>query len=573
MLRRLALAALVAAVAGLLAVVPVGAAQAPSDPDCLRFVRGIDLQTATIPDLEAAMASGRLTSVDLVDAYEARIAAYDTAGPKLDAIRQLDPTARTQAERLDAERRAGHVRGPLHGIPVLLKDNIGTADLPTTAGSIALEGSVPAHDAFVTRRLRAAGAVILGKANLSEFAQWISLNNPNGYSSLGGQVINPYDLGDPSGSSSGSAVAAAMAFAGATLGTETSGSILSPSEVNSDVGVKTTVGLVSRAGIIPLAPDFDTPGPIVRDVTDAAIVLGAIAGPDPSDPKTAASDRHLPPGNDYTAALRPDALSGARIGYSQADIDGLDAQSAAVFTAALDTLRRQGATLVAIRTLDDSEDPATVGEIAAIPNEFKAALNAYLASETHPPSGVRTLSDIVAFNSRHPDRVKYGQDLLQVSDLTPGLTALGTAQSAPVIAAAQANIDEALAEGDVSAIVGPGFFAHGRVGAAAGYPTVIVPMGYRDGGHTPLGLAFLGTAFSEVRLLGYAYAYEQASHVRVPPTRANSAVRPASCAGVLGATSVRRPGARRHRSAHRRHHRHHPLHRRRVSARGTGPLL
>src|SRR4051794_10517250 len=248
--------------------------------DCARSLRGVDLQTATIPQLQQAMSTGRFSSADLVDAYLARIAAY----PKLNAIRDLAAGARAQAAERDGERATGLVRGPLHGIPILLKDNIGTAGEPTTAGSIALEGVVPKHDATVTQRLQDAGAIILGKANLSEFAGWVDLSMPPGYSSLGGQVVNAYNFGDPSGSSAGSGVAASMALATGTLGTETSGSILSPSSANSDVGVKTTLGLVSRYGILPLSPSFDVPGPIVRSVTDAAVLLGALAGPDPQDP-------------------------------------------------------------------------------------------------------------------------------------------------------------------------------------------------------------------------------------------------------------------------------------------------
>src|SRR3954451_15234943 len=310
---------------------PEGAAAATG---CVSSAAGLDLQSATIADLSKAMADGSLTSAQLVRAYESRNAAYDTAGPKLNAIRQLNPAAMREAKALDAERRAGDVRGPLHGIPVLLKDNYGTADEPTTAGSIALEGVVPKHDATVVQRLRDAGAVILGKANLSEFAGWVDLNMPAGYSSLAGQVINAHDPEfSPSGSSAGSGVAASMAFSGATLGTETSGSILSPSDANGDVGVKTTLGLVSRFGILPLAPDFDVPGPIVRSVTDAAIVLGAIAGPDPKDPATAGAASHLPPGGDYTAALKPDALKGARLAYSQDAHDSLDDEHLALFDA------------------------------------------------------------------------------------------------------------------------------------------------------------------------------------------------------------------------------------------------
>ncbi|MDQ3996823.1 MAG: amidase family protein, partial [Gemmatimonadota bacterium] len=314
-MKRLALAVGLSAV--LLALPSAGVAQQqPTRPrDCVRSLGGIDLQQATIPQLQAAMGSGRLESADLVRAFQARIAAYDSAGPKLNSVRGLNPAALAQAKALDAERKAGRVRGPLHGIPILLKDNINTVDQPTTAGSIALEGSMPVRDATVTERLRKAGALILGKLNLSEFAQWIDLDNPNGHSSLGGQVLNAYDLSaDPGGSSTGSGVAATMAFASATLGSETSLSILSPSRESSVVGVKTTMGLVSRAGVLPLAPDFDVLGPLARNVTDAALVLGAIAGPDPRDAKTAESAGRLPPRSDFAAGLREDALKGVRLG-------------------------------------------------------------------------------------------------------------------------------------------------------------------------------------------------------------------------------------------------------------------
>jgi Asp-tRNA(Asn)/Glu-tRNA(Gln) amidotransferase A subunit family amidase len=504
---------------------------APDATACVTSVGGLDLQTATIADAQQAMAAGRVTSAQLVDAYEARIAAYDTSGPKLNAIRELNPAAREQAEALDAERRAGQVRGPLHGVPILVKDNYGTADEPTTAGSIALEGVVPKDDATVVSKLRAAGAVILGKANLSEFAGWVDLNMPAGYSSLAGQVINAHDPEfSPSGSSAGSGVAASMAFSGATLGTETSGSILSPSDANGDVGVKTTLGLASRFGILPLAPDFDVPGPIVRSVTDAAIVLGAIAGPDPRDPATADAAAHMPPGGDYTKSLKADALKGARLAYSQDAHDSLDDEHRALFDAGIERLRKLGATVVPVSSFDSEN--VGLAEIAAVPNEFKASLNAYLADEM-PDAQVHSLSDIIAFNDKHPDRVKYGQGLLQASDATPGREELFPAQAGPSQTSARESIDGALAEGDADAIITPGN-AHANVGAAAGYPTVIEPLGYTDGGKHPFGIGFLGPAFSEPMLLGYAYAYEQDAHARVPPDAVNPAVAAVPCAGGAG---------------------------------------
>src|SRR3954469_9576430 len=503
---------------------------APAATECARTIGGVDLQTATLPQIQQAMADGRVTSAQLVEGYLARIAAY----PRLNAVRDLSPTARAQAVALDAERAAGHVRGPLHGIPVLLKDNIGTSDEPTTAGSIALEGVIPKDDATITRKLREAGAIILGKANLTEFANWVSLSMPPGWSSLGGQVVNANNFGDPSGSSAGSGVAASMALADLTIGTETSGSILSPTSANGDVGVKTTLGLVSRFGIIPLAPSYDVPGPIVRSVTDAALMLGAIAGPDPRDPATADAASHLPPGGDYTKFLKTDALKGARLAYSQDAHDSLDDEHRALFDAGIERLRKLGATVVPVSSFD-SENTG-LAEIAAIPNEFKASLNAYLASEM-PGAKVHSLSEIIAYNDQHPDRVKYGQGLLQASDATPGREELFPVQAEPSRASARQSIDTALAEGDADAILTPGN-AHANVGAAAGYPTVIEPLGYTDGGKHPFGIGFLGRAFDEPKLLGYAYAYEQDAHARVVPNTVNPAVAKVPCGGDGGGINV-----------------------------------
>ena len=502
----------------------VAVAKPPAKPkDCYATVRGIDVQRATVLDLQRAMASRKLTSVELTQTYLSRIKAYDHGPGQLNAVRALNPNAGRDAAALDSERRHGRVRGPLHGVPVLLKDNVGTLDLPTTAGSIALAGSVPKHDATITARLRAAGAVILGKTNLSEFANWVDLSMPNGYSSLGGQVVNPYTEGDPSGSSSGSGVAATMAFAAVTIGTETSGSILSPSDANSAVGVKPTLGLASRYGIIPLAPGFDVPGPITRNVTDAAAVLGAIAGADPKDAVT--STAKVPAGG-YLAGLRTDALKGVRLGVPSAS-NRPSGASGEVFTAALNALKAAGATLVDTDALANT-GLASLTELGLIPNEFKWSLNEYLAGEARPTTGVKTLSDIVAYNAKHTDKVKYGQKLLQASDATPGNGVLATAGALPVRTQAQAAIDSALLANDLDAIVelGP---ANANVGAAAGYPTVIVPAGYVGGGSKPVGLAFTGTGYSEPRLLGYAYAYEQASRRRVPPTELNTDLRPARC--------------------------------------------
>jgi amidase len=500
----LAVAAAVSALVG-------PAAGAPAKPigECGRVVRGIDLQTATIPQLEAAMASGKLTSVALVDAYLARIGAYDVSGPQLNSIRELREQARAEAAALDRERKAGIVRGPLHGIPMLLKDNIATADTPTTAGSQALEGVIPEHDAVVTQRLRHAGAVILGKANLSEFAGWVDLDMPPGYSSLAGQVLNAYDFDlSPGGSSAGSGVATSMAFATAAIGTETSGSILNPSQAGSLVGVKTTHGLIPTTGILPLAPSFDVPGPMARSTTDAATVLGALTG------------------NDYTTALSPTALEGVRLAYDTDARGSLDDDELALFDEGIARLERLGATVVGVE--NSLSQFAGLAEIAAIPNEFKASLNRYLAEEM-PSAGVKTLGDIVEYNRQHPERMKYGQDLLEASDLSPGLEALFPAQAEPTRALAREEIDRVLADADADAIITPGL-AHANAGAAAGYPTVIEPLGYVAGGTEPVGLSFLGPMNSEAGLLGYAYAYEQDAHVRVPPTDVNPELVPGACA-------------------------------------------
>jgi len=513
--RRTRRGALVAVVVGALAAVAAPATRAAtpaptSTPDCLTRVGGVDLQQATITDLEAAMAAGRLTSVELVDQYERRIAAYDAAGPKLNSIRALNPHAREQAAALDAERAAGHVRGPLHGIPILLKDNVGTRGEPTTAGSIALANNIPKHDATLTTKLVAAGAVILGKTNLSEFANWVSYGMPNGYSSLGGQVHNAYTGGDPSGSSSGSGVAGSMALAAAAIGTETSGSILGPSDANSLVGVKPTVGLVSRFGVIPLAGHFDTPGPMARTVADAAAVLGAVAGPDARDPITATARLAVPTANDYTAGLRTDALHGVRLGYDPNLVTAL-------FQRALVDLRAAGATVVPIRTVPGISDTGEI-ELGVIPNEFKFGINDYLAHEAGPGLPVHDLTGIILYNQQHPDRVKYGQDLLIASDATPGSGPLADLSAFPIINDARDTVDLTLARDHLDALIGPSL-TWVAIGAAAGYPTVIVPEGYN--GRSPEGISFFGRGWSEARLLAYAYAYEQQSHRRLPPTMVN----------------------------------------------------
>ena len=506
-----------------------GAAGDPTtDRDCLRFLRGVDLQSATIPELQAALTKKRFTSVELVQRYLARIDAYR----KYDAIRAINPDALATARALDRERRAGEVRGPLHGIPLLLKDNVGTNDMPTTAGSIALQNWQPTQDAFLTARFREAGAIILGKTNLSEFANWMSTAMPSGFSTLGGQVTNAFDGGNPSGSSSGSAVAASLALAAGTIGTETSGSILSPSQTNSVVGLKTTRGIVSRTGIIPLAESFDVPGPIVRDVTDAATMLTAIAGNDPDDHATAAIP--IPRGFDFTKALRagPHALDGMVLAYNDADLPSAMTATGALFRKAFDALAASGAKLV---DTDGLASDTTTGNLttAQIYAQFHANLDHYLEITPHQLRGVqiRSLADIVAYNTVHADKVPYGQDKLITSLATPGHDLVTDALGNQIVQGAHTAIDSTLDAAGAVAYVAPNSPNIG-LGARAGHPTVFLPLG-RPGG-ARIGIGFLGRRFSEAEILRAAYAVEHvvagANHAnRVLPTAIEGGATPTSC--------------------------------------------
>lgn len=480
----------------------------------------IDLATAGIDQLEQAQRAGEVTSVTLTDGYLARIDTLSVHGPHLNAVRCLDPTARAQAAARDAERASGAVCGPLHGIPVLVKDNIDVAHLPTSAGSVALAHSVPAADAPLVAALRRAGVVILGKANLTELANYTTEGMPSGYSSLGGQVLNPYDAScTPSGSSSGSAVAAAAGLAAAAVGTETSGSILSPAQACSVVGVKPTVGLVSRTGVVPISSTQDTPGPMTRSVRDAAWLLAAMmgggssgddadrlpGGGDPEDPATAncpLTAAHL------TAELSGDALPGARLGVM--------ADTSEIFAAALEVLRRRGATLVEVAL------PEVTAE-SVLSYEFARDFRTYCA---RLPAGcpVRTLADVVAYNDAHArDALKFGQTLLLESarvDLDdPDTLARYTTARELGLDQARAAIDSALTVNRLDAVVSAS--AATRVGARAGYPSVSVPAGYTTHGREPVSVVFLGTAWSEPRLLALAHDYEQASPMWRSPAEVN----------------------------------------------------
>ena len=510
--------------------------------------QSLQLVEATIGQLHQAMSAGLITPERLVRMYHARIAAYDKAGPAVNAYLFLNPHAEAQARDLgenDQGEDGGGSSRPLFGIPVLLKDNIDTADMPTTAGSVALAGSTPPDDAFIVRKLRQAGAVLLGKGTLTEFANFIALGMPTGYSSLGGFGFNPYDPrplpggdGRPvlqtGGSSSGPGIAVNANLAAVAVGTETSGSILSPASANGVVGIKPTLGLVSRDGIIPITADQDTAGPIARTVADAATLLGVLAGRDPSDPAT---DACSTPGRcfaDYTQFLDKNALQGARI----AVLTPIPDSRAAIMNAAIDVLRAAGADIEFL----PSPFPAQLGTCVSYPPPpdcstvllygLKRDLNKYLAATPGAPR--RTLADIIAFNSTFIPPLKYGQAIFlaaQQIDTSPGSadTQRYLADRAEDLRRSRGALD-AVYNGpdgirgtadDVDAILASeNRFA--ATPAKAGYPSITVPGGFVPptppiANPFPSGVTFTGPAFSEPRLIALAYAFEQATHHRQPP--------------------------------------------------------
>jgi len=515
----------------------------------------MDLSDASLADLQQALAQGRTTASALTRGYFERIEAYDRAGPSLNSVREINPDALAVAGLRDGQKPSK--RFPLAGIPILVKDNIATGDRQhTTAGSLALEGARAKQDATVVARLRVAGAVILGKANLTEFANILAIEMPSGYSSLGGQVRNPYaplldERGfptvSPGGSSSGSAVAVAAGLCAAAIGSETSGSLLNPAAQNGLVTVKPTVGLVSRAGILPISHSQDTAGPLTRCVRDAAILLNVLAARDPLDPATRKLQR--PP--DYTACLDAGGLEGARIGVPSDPGDPgndvfygkLGPRAHAAIAEALAALEAQGATLVRenIPTAGWIGGPGTTMAILnrnpysgkrgtpayssiVFIYELKRDLNLYLrdwARET----GMRTLGDIVAFNAAHPEAMRFGQDLFLAAEATRGdLSELEykAARAMDLRASRELGLDAYMDGHRLDAVVFPQ--AAGCANAAkAGYPSVEVPAGFIsgvDGKPTPdfpIGLTFTGRAWSEPTLLRLAYAYEQTVRKRRPP--------------------------------------------------------
>ena len=490
-----------------------------------------ELDEVSLADLASGLAQGKWTSERLVQLYLARIDATDRNGPKLGAVLAANPVAASIAGQLDAERKNGKLRGPLHGIPILLKDNIETRDpVSTTAGSLALDTWRSPQDAFVAARLRAAGAIILGKTNLSEWANFRSTHSSSGWSGRGGQTKNPYALDrSPSGSSSGSGAGAAACLAAAAIGTETDGSVTSPSSINGLAGIKPTVGLVSRSGIVPISVSQDTAGPMARTVRDVAILLGAMTGVDPADPATAASSGKIPP--DYTRFLDPNGLRGARLGIARKFFDN-NAPLDAFLTGCVDALKKAGAEVI------DPADLATHGQLDApeqvvMHYEFKDGINSYL---TRLPSGspARTLKELIAFNEQNRAREMpfFGQEEFLLAEAKGPLTDPAYLQArANCIRLSRAEgIDALLAKYKLDAIVtltsGPSWLIDHVNGdrdtggcttpaAVAGYPHITVPAGFFGG--LPIGLSFFSTAWTEPTLIKLAYAWEQQMKARRKP--------------------------------------------------------
>lgn len=472
---------------------------------------------ATLSQIQQWFADGHMTAANLVLLYLERIARYDRSGPTLNSILEINPDAYQSAQALDQERHLRGPRGPLHGIPVLLKDNLATGDkMHTSAGSLAMRDVYAPSDSFVAERLRSAGAVILGKTNLTEWANFMTQGMPNGYSSRGGQVLNPYGPGqiDTGGSSSGSGSAVAAGLAAFAIGTETSGSILSPSSQHSLVGIKPTVGLISRFGIVPISFSQDTPGPMCRTVVDAALALSALTGVDPRDPATGASEGCY--GVDYTLGLTPDGLKGIRLGVPREGfLDELDDWQATLMQQALRDLEQLGAQVVDPVPLPTAQE---IRDYTVLVHEFKVTLNAYL-DWLGSRSPVSSLADIIAYNQAHADScLKYGQTVMLSSEETSGtLTDLAylEARTRDLRLARDTGIDQALAEHRVDALIFPANLG-AAIAAKAGYPSITVPAGYSPDGE-PLGLTFTARAFEEAALIRWAYAYEQGTSHRRPP--------------------------------------------------------
>lgn len=496
----------------------------------------IILEEITIDELQRGMSAGEFNSRAITEMYLKRIERIDSSGPTLNSIIELNPDALAIADSMDQERKAGKLRGPMHGIPVLIKDNIDTADkMMTTAGSLALEGNIAAKDAFIVAQLRKAGAVLLGKTNLSEWANFRSKRSVSGWSSRGGQTRNPYVLDrNPCGSSSGSGSAVSANLCAIAIGTETNGSIACPSSINGIVGIKPTVGLWSRSGIIPISTTQDTAGPMARTVRDAAILLGSIAGIDESDQATAASTGKSQ--KDYTQFLIPEALKGKRIGVEKSFLkvhEGIDA----LLIKALDQLRTAGAEVVEVELIGKTREARGAG-FEVLKYEFKDGLNRYLEKAN---AKVKSLEDLIRFNKENESRVMpfFKQEILEDSQTLGGLNSKEYKEALrKVWITVRGTLDNFFKQHDLDAICGPAngpawctdlingdfFTGYGTYSPAAiaGYPSITLPMGTVS--ELPIGISFIGKAFGEGELLSIAYSYEQISKNRVAPKFLKTAV-------------------------------------------------
>ena len=518
---------------------------APSDSPKRSVIRSgggsqippFELDEISVDELQQSMESGERTARSITELYLERIDEMDRQGPELRSIIETNPEALAIADDLDEERRTNGPRGPLHGIPVTVKDNIDTHDqMTTTAGSLALEGSIPPMDSFIAQKLRSAGAIILAKANMSEWAYFRGLRATSGWSARGGQCRNPYALDrNPCGSSSGSGVAASANLAALTIGTETGGSIMCPSSSNGVVGIKPTVGLWSRSGIIPISHSQDTAGPMCRNVKDATILLGALTGVDARDSATSSSQGKAH--NDYTPFLDLAGLQGARIGIARS-FTGFDPRIITLFNEAIEAMQAEGAIIVDPANLDATawNDPLS---LVLLEYEFKADLNAYLES-LGPNIRVKSLADVIEFNEQHADLEMpyFGQERMIASQARGALahpeylSAMGTIQKAN----REDGIDRLMREHSLDAIVAPtrdipwptdhikGDRSDGGSSAGpaaiAGYPDISIPMGFVSG--LPVGVSFFGRAWSEPTLIRIAYAYEQVTQHRRAPTFAET---------------------------------------------------
>jgi len=473
------------------------------------------LEECTVEDIRRAFESGELTSYELTLMYMKRIAEIDSSGPALNSVLELNPDALYIAEAMDRERKVGKVRSPLHGIPVLLKDNINTHDkLRTSAGSITLADNFATYDASIVKRMRDAGLVILGKANMTELANFMSYNMKNGYSSRGGQVVNPYVPGaEVWGSSSGSAVAVSANLCALAIGTETNGSIISPSFINGTVGIKPTMGIVSRSGIIPICSAQDTAGPMTRTVADAAALLNVITGHCDNDPATWCLEDKIP--EDYTAFLKKDGLKGLKIGinrYVNPDRPPFDEEHKLLADEAIAVVEKCGADMVG-----DLEVSTKIRDLNVMLYEFQKCLNAYLAT-TSPANKVHSLKEMIDFYGDHPgEGLKYGMGIL----LDAQLKASGNLTEKEYIDARLEciktsktdGLEKAFKEFDLDILICP---MRSGLSPVSGYPSICIPAGYKSDG-TPYGITFIAKPYDEATLIAAAYAYEQASQMRKAP--------------------------------------------------------